>query len=111
MSDTDKPLTMEELADAKRYIEDRKASNNDGTYCLTYDGTLRLVAAAERSCKRPIATAPRDGTMIFGCDKYGNWHVCNWLGDVEGEIGQWFDQQSWDRDLVAWLPIPGEGGV
>ena len=113
MSDTDKPLTMEELADAKRYIEDRKASNNNGTYCLTYDGALRLIAAAERSCRRPIADAPKDGTLI---------DVITIDGDRVPDVGFWrdhwripggdeVDPLMTSGHGIGWFPIPGEGGV
>lgn len=67
---------------------------------------LRLLAAAERSCKRPIATAPRDGTEVIihdGFDRFQNATFASgfWYSKVTGEI---------IHDPIGWLPIPGEGG-
>jgi len=73
------------------------------------DTVMRLIAAAERSIRRPIADAPRDGTYVAGCDPIGHWYACRWKGDEVN--GQWLDSQGYERMLVEFIPIPGEGGV
>ena len=57
---------------------------------------------AENNPLRPIASAPRDGTVILALDQLG-WAHLVW-GDERG----FFDERDNDQynDLEWWTPIP-----
>lgn len=73
----------------------------------------RLIAAARASIQRPIADAPRDGTLI---------DVITIDGDRVPDVGFWrdhwripggdeVDPLMTSGHGIGWFPIPGEGGV
>lgn len=118
-----KPLTMEELTSLRKITESAKGKSvgywldesaiNEFKCAANPATVLRLPAAAERSCRRPIADSPRDGTLIdifskegvrFANVKYDApwWRYLN-------ENGHWCKMKTFEPE--TWLPIPGEGGV
>jgi len=105
MATDDKPLTMEEL-DYWRDLA-KSALNED---CppgidLPPQTVLHLIAAASLLIRRPIKTAPRDGTYVAGRDPIGHWYACRWKGDEVN--GQWLDCLGYERMLVEFITIPG----
>ena len=101
------PLTMEELAAIAELI---KKEEHERQCSGLWEAVNRLLAAADRSIRRPIETAPTDGTLIDVWDKEGNRYPdCNY------ENGWWIYDSGRHAPLpnepITWLPIPGEGGV
>lgn len=107
-----KPLTMEELAVHKKSTEDA-ISFGIKSFPVVVDFYARLLAAAERSCRRPIADAPKDGTLI---------DVITINGERVPDVGFWrdhwripggdeVDPLMTSGHGIGWHPIPGEGGV
>lgn len=121
-----KPLTIEELAGLRAVAERVKKNgrifwatlshesiNATLDECVGPDDLLRLIAAAERSCRRPIADAPKDGTLI---------DVITINGERVPDVGFWrdhwripggdeVDPLMTSGHGIGWHPIPGEGGV
>jgi hypothetical protein len=57
---------------------------------------------SEQSAWQPIATAPRDGTVVDLWHKDGFRLTDNWWDSEDGVWVSMFD----DSDLTHWMPIP-----
>jgi len=65
----------------------------------------------------PIETAPKDGTEVLVCDKYGNRHVAAFLAQMYfghetrpawmyGEIGDPYHNEEVEVVPTHWMPLP-----
>lgn len=64
---------------------------------------------------QPIATAPKDGTIVLGCEWMSGKHIVveiQWAkdhhGDYEWQLAStiWADE-SYSADPTHWMPRPG----
>jgi len=119
----DKPLTMEELAKLSKQLSSLESDPQcvrikdyfNSTY-FNVKTMRRLLAAAERSIRRPIATAP---WPIKWPETPGLW--VEFHGPLGGYNVSFWDQEKIDdykrleipprNQFYGPIPIPGEGGV
>ena len=104
------PLTVEELMTQEKVIEDAKRVGLI-SFVVKVDFYAKLIAAARASIPRPIAEAPRDGTLIDVWTESGKRYT-----DVKYDEGEWWFetddlhmQMAIREPIVSFLPIPKGG--
>lgn len=62
---------------------------------------------------QPIATAPKDGTLVIICERSGRVQVAKWCDAAWGGSPNWWCQLTSGgtdyyptTDVTHWLPIP-----
>jgi hypothetical protein len=54
---------------------------------------------------QPISTAPRDGTLILGMDRYG-WREMWFRVDGTDHADYWQDHYDSEPEPTHWCPLP-----